>query len=479
MKSSEPMTAARSAPTNARSNSSASPERMRRNAPTRSRSIAATLTVAASVRWGGCRSGRFRLCLASERGARTRWVARARPVARRSVAGCPGSASAKRSTAATDAATTTRLTTNVNTTEPIVTGDGGDTAPPAPTWRWRWWMSLLVVTLVVAIAAAFVRLPYEMVAPGSARQVNDLLSVKGTKVYPPDGKLYYATVSVRNDVNPYEVVRAWIDPDIDLLSSKEVRGTISPERFRRLNVEAMANSKQAAEVVALRRLGIEAATGKGALVSEVARDYPAASVLRANDVIVAIDGKPVNLADDAIAIIRTHRPGDAVTLSIVRGNEPARDVETTLRAGEDEKPKLGVVIVTKDFKVDPPFTITIDSGRVVGPSAGVAYALEIIDLLTPGELTGGRAVAATGELASLSGEVGEIGGVAQKTVTVQRAGAEVFLVPRANYAEAKARAGKGLKVIPIDTIDGALRALGDLEGSNAPAYALPGPKKGA
>ena len=87
--------------------------------------------------------------------------------------------------------------------------------------------------------------------------------------------------------------------------------------------------------------------------------------------------------------------------------------------------------------------------------------------------------AATGELASLSGDVGEIGGVAQKTVTVQRAGAQVFLVPRANYAEAKAHAGKGLRVIPIDNIDGALRALGELKGSNAPTYALPGPKRGA
>ena len=340
-------------------------------------------------------------------------------------------------------------------------------------------MSLLVVIVVAAIAAAFVRLPYEMVAPGSARQVNDLLSVKGTKVYPPDGKLYYATVSVRDDINPYEFLRASIDPNIDLVSSKEVRGSISPSRFRQLNVEAMASSKQAAEVVALRRLGIEAATGRGALITEVARDYPAASVLRANDVIVAIDGKQVKLADDAIAAIRAHRPGDKVELQIVRGRQPAREVETSVRAGTDGRPKLGVVIVTKDFKVEAPFAISINSGSVVGPSAGLAYALELIDVLTPGELTGGKAIAATGELADLSGHVGEIGGVAQKTVTVQRAGAEVFLVPRANYAEAKAHAHKGLKVIPIDTIDGALRALGDLKGSNAPTYALPGPKRGA
>ena len=124
---------------------------------------------------------------------------------------------------------------------------------------------------------------------------------------------------MRDDISPYEFVRAWIDPNIDLVSSKEVRGSISPSQFRQLNVQAMANSKQAAEVVALRRLGIQAATGKGALVTEVARGYPAASVLRANDVIVAVDGNEVKLADDAIAAIRTHRPGDNVQLRFVRG----------------------------------------------------------------------------------------------------------------------------------------------------------------
>ena len=367
----------------------------------------------------------------------------------------------------------------MNTTESIVTGDGGHEAQPKRHRRWRWWMSVLVVLIVLAIAAAFVRLPYETVGPGSARQVNDLISVKGTKMYPPEGKLFYATVSVRDDVSPYEVIRAWLDPNIDLMSSDDVRGSISPERFRQINIEAMATSKEAAEVVALERsLGIRAATGKGALVTHVAPEFPAAKVLKTNDLIVAVDGAPVELADDAVAAIRAHRSGDRVVLHIVRGERAPFDVETTVRA-EGGRVRLGVQIETKDFKIDSPIDITIDSGRVVGPSAGLAYALELIDILTPGELTGGTTVAATGELASLSGEVGEIGGVAQKAVTVQRAGAEVFLVPRGNYAEAKAHAPKSLKVIAVDTIDDALRALGNLEGSNAPTYALPGPKRGA
>jgi PDZ domain-containing protein len=340
-------------------------------------------------------------------------------------------------------------------------------------------MSALVVLIVLAIAAAFVRLPYETVGPGSARQVNGLVSVKGTTMYPAEGKLFYATVSVRDDVNPYEVLRAWLDPDIDVMSSADVRGTISPERFRQINIEAMATSKEAAEVVALERsLGIRAATGKGALVTQVAPGFPAAKVLEAKDLIVAVDGKPVRLADDAVNAIRAHRSGDRVVLRIVRGTRPPFDVETTVKA-EGGRTRLGVQIETKDLKIDSPIDITIDSGKVVGPSAGLAYALELIDILTPGELTGGTTVAATGELSNLSGEIGEVGGVAQKAVTVRRVGAEVFLVPRGNYAEAKAHARKGLEVIAVDTVDDALRALGHLKGSNAPTYALPGPKRGA
>jgi PDZ domain-containing protein len=167
-----------------------------------------------------------------------------------------------------------------------------------------------------------------------------------------------------------------------------------------------------------------------------------------------------------------------VRFRVAHGNAPPRDVTVRLKAGDDGRAKLGVVITTKDFKVDAPFDIAVDSGRVVGPSAGLAYALEMIDVLTPGELTGGTVVAATGELADTSGQVGEIGGVAQKTLAVQRAGAKVFLVPRANYAEAKAHAPKGLRVVPVDSVDDALRALGAIKGSNAPTYALSGPKKG-
>jgi PDZ domain-containing protein len=157
-------------------------------------------------------------------------------------------------------------------------------------------------------------------------------------------------------------------------------------------------------------------------------------------------------------------------MQVRRGDGPPTDAEAVLGQGDDGRPLLGVRLSTK---IKLPFDINIDSGRVVGPSAGLAYALELLDLLTPGELTGGSSVAATGELLT-DGRVGAIGGVAQKTVSVRRAGAKVFLVPKENEAEARAHAGGKLQIRGVSSFDDALKALGSLDGSNALALGKPG-----
>jgi PDZ domain-containing protein len=372
------------------------------------------------------------------------------------------------------ATTTARLTINPDTTDEIVLAaphPEGAERPPARGRR-RWWLVPLAVLLLAAIAAAFVRLPYDTIAPGSTRQVNDLVVVRGVPSYPPRGKVLYTTVSVRERVTPYEVAIAWVSSDIDVVSDQSVRGNTPPKQFQQQNVEAMSDSKKVAEAVALERLGYHVVQGSGAVVRSVRPGSPAASVVQPNDVIVAVDGKPVAIEAQAVEAIRAHKPGDRVTLRIVRGTAPPTTVSATLAAGAGGKALLGVVLETAGLQIKLPFQIDIDSGAVVGPSAGAAYALELLDLLTPGELTGGAKIAATGDL-HLDGSIGAIGGVAQKAVTVRRAGASVFLVPRENYAEAKAHAGNHLRVYAVDTIDDALRVLGSLKGSNALALGKP------
>jgi PDZ domain-containing protein len=406
---------------------------------------------------------------------RPRPVPAARDGSRRIVGGWSGPLKATRSTTAIVADTTPRQSRSVDTTDQTLPTPDAHEPPVLPevgrSTR-RWALALLVVSLVltgVGVVARYVQLPYDTLGPGRAQAVNSVITVTGHPSYPPQGRLFYTTVSVRERVNPYEALAGWLDPAVDVIAEEKVRGTVPPEEFQRMNVEAMADSKTTAQVLALRELGYTD-LGAGAEVEAVDAGLPAASVLERNDLIVAIDGKTVTTSGDAVAAIRAHAPGDTVRLQIRRGEGTPTDVEAVLGAGEEGRPLLGVRLSTR---VKLPFEITIDSGRVVGPSAGLAYSLELLDLLTPGELTGGSSVAVTGELQP-DGTVGAIGGIAQKTVTVRRAGAEVFLVPKENEAEAKARAGSKVQVLGVASFDEALKALGSLTGSNALALGKPG-----
>ncbi len=333
-------------------------------------------------------------------------------------------------------------------------------------------MAVLVfslLTAVIGVSAAFVSLPYDSLGPGTARAVNSVVSVNGHPSYPPRGQLLYTTVSVRERVNPYEAVAGWLDPDVDVIPEQKVRGDTPADVFRQQNVEAMADSKTTAELLALRHLGYTD-LGGGAKIVSVDPALPAAPLLRPDDVIVEADGQPVSTSDEAGTAIRAHQPGDTVKLRILRDGSAPIDLDAPLGEGEEGRALLGVRLTTK---VQLPFEITIDSGKVTGPSAGLAYALELLDVLTPGELTGGVPVAVTGDLQP-DGTVGPIGGVAQKAVTVRRAGVKVFLVPIDNVAEAKAHADGKLDVRGVGSFDEALRVLGALDGSNALALGQPG-----
>lgn len=363
----------------------------------------------------------------------------------------------------------------MDTSDPsLPTHQGHEPGVPQPANRPSrpWVIAMVVVSLVLAgvgVAARYVQLPYDTLAPGTARAVNSVIEIEGHPSYPPQGTLFYTTVAVRERVNPYEALAGWLDPAVDVIPEAVLRGPVPPDQFQRMNIEAMADSKTTAQVFALRQLGYTD-LGVGAEVLQIEPGMPASSVLEVDDVIVAIDGRPVATSSDAVVAIRARAPGDTLQMQVDRGEGPPIDLEAVLAEGDEGQPLLGVRLSTK---IRLPFEITIDSGRVVGPSAGLAYGLELLDLLTPGELTGGSSVAVTGELLA-DGTVGAVGGVAQKTVTVRRSGIKVFLVPKENEAEARAAAGSGVEIRGVATFDEALTALGSLEGSNALALGKPG-----
>jgi PDZ domain-containing protein len=334
---------------------------------------------------------------------------------------------------------------------------------PLPRKRRHLWPVALVVLAALAVASVFVSLPYEVVSPGGANDLSGLVSIKGTPEFRAKGALLFVTVGVRDNVSPLQLLAAWVSPDRDFYRLPK---SFSHKQEQVINTALMSNSKLLAEGVAISRAGPNAPKATGAEVSVVVPDRPAAAFLKVHDLIVAIDGKKVTATECAVGGIRAHKPGDKISVTFVRDGK-LQTAEATLAAGPQNTPLLGVQLETK-FATG--FAVDINSGLVTGPSAGLAYALELLDLMTPGELTGGARVAATGELdTDGSGKVLPIGGEAEKAATVRSQHVAMFIVPRANYAKAKAHAGK-LKVVPVDTIDDALRALATLPGSNAGQY---------
>jgi PDZ domain-containing protein len=310
-------------------------------------------------------------------------------------------------------------------------------------------------------------LPYYEIAPGSAVDTSLLVDVDHAHAHPAKGKVFLTTVSL-GKVTLYDALRGWLDRATDVVPERVIAPPgVNEKQFRQENLQAMDESKQKAIGVAFEALGVDAIRGKGAEVEEIVGATPAASTLHVGDVLVAIDGAPVGVDADAVRMLGAHKPGDRVRLSVVpkAGGAPA-DVDVTLiehpqRAG---RAFLGVSLTTKDVSFAFPFNVGLRSEQIGGPSAGLAFTLEVLDVLTPGELTGGRKVAATGTI-ELDGSVGEVGGVAQKTIAVRRAGATMFLVPRAEYKQAKKFAGSELDVRPVDTLSDALKVLSTVGGN--------------
>ncbi len=368
--------------------------------------------------------------------------------------------------------------------------------PPAPTRRWSpraRWAAAIVALVVVGLVTAglLVKLPYYTLSPGSSRATEPLISVSGAETYDSPGNVDYLTVSLREST-PVELLAAWINPAVDVRSRDEILGTQSPEENRQVNLQMMSDSKDAATYQALHRLGYDIpTTGSGAVVAQVADGSPASGNLYVGDVITSINGQPISLNSDLVEAIGAQPPGTTLTMEATMLDLPelnaitgdaavgrpapgeARTVEVTLGAREDDPSKgfLGISTFTRDLNFDFPVQVTIDSGRVGGPSAGLAFTLGLLDVLTPESITGGLKIATTGTM-GLDGAVGPVGGVHQKVVAAKREGVELMLVPSSELEEAR-RYADGLRIEPVDTLDQALEVLASVGGGDAVLPAEP------
>ena len=303
------------------------------------------------------------------------------------------------SVAAAMAATTPTMTTTTSTLtrEPSVpAADRSPGALPGDRPRLQLWIAIacLVLLIALAVVAALPTVPYLSIEPGSARVVADLVQVEGARTYPPEHSVAYTTVTQR-ETTLAEAFRGWVDDDIEVVPTELLRGDQSREENRRYNAQLMDTSKLAAATVALRRLDYEVVIHtSGTVVRNIGEDTPAAGALELDDVIVAVDGEPVDVMGELRDLLQVGGPGAAHTLTVERpaGSDERVDVPiTTIAAPEDPaRAVIGIVPEERIVGFDFPVEVTIESGRVGGPSAGLAFALTILDVLTPGELTGGK-----------------------------------------------------------------------------------------
>ena len=331
----------------------------------------------------------------------------------------------------------------------------------------RWPLVLAGAVIVFGVIVLLlwpVKVPYYAMSPGPTEEVSGLVSIPVEPTFESGGDLYLLTVGLR-EVNVFEWVEAQFSEETDLIAREQIRpsGTTQEEVTRR-NLESMNESIDTAIFVALERLGYAVGfSGNGAEVLQVVEASGSEGVLEVGDLITAVEGQPVRTSDEAAGIIRTFGVGDTITITGLRGEDPL-DVAITLTPHPDiaGAPMLGVALDTAGLELVLPIAVNIDSRNIGGPSAGMMYALAVIDLLTEGDLTGGNRIAGTGTI-RFDQSIGPIGGVRQKVYAARGIGADYVLVPADNYEDALTAAGDEIRVVSISSLQDALDFLGTLE----------------
>ncbi|MGE5290451.1 MAG: PDZ domain-containing protein [Micromonosporaceae bacterium] len=332
-------------------------------------------------------------------------------------------------------------------------------------------LTLLVAgigAVVLALAGAVLPVPYVVLSPGptintlGTFQREKLIQVSGHRVYPTTGHLNLVTVSFQggpgDEINLFTALQAWLSPHDAVVPQEELFGkNTNVQQVEQQNVREMTDSQALATAAALRELKIPFQTYVG--IVQVIKGMPASGKLQAGDLITAVDGKPVGGNSGLSArLIRSRKPGAPVTLTISRHGR-VQKVRLTTKS-QNGQAAVGIV-VQPQYKF--PFTVKIKVGDIGGPSAGMMFALGLIDMLSPENLTGGKFIAGTGEI-DQKGNVGAIGGIQQKMIGARNQGATIFLAPASNCRDVRGAVPAGLRVVKVSTL---AQAVQDLKALNA------------
>lgn len=337
-----------------------------------------------------------------------------------------------------------------------------------------------VVLVAAFIAASVITVPYDELVPGQAQAVSELITVPPGKGHPVHGKVLLTDVGLVENLHLIALLPAWLDSDATLVKTADLTGNLPNAEFNDEGTVDMAESQLTAKAVAFRQLGYSVPErDAGTTVYGLEPGTPGYRALSVGDVITSVDGVATTNWVALVAAIRSHKPGQVVTLQVgsIAHPTPGHSVSLRLTSGLDQGkvvPLVGIVAMGTQPVYDLPFPISINSDQIGGPSAGLAWTLGILNTLSGGHLTGGLTIAASGTIRP-DGSVGDVGGVAQKTVAVERAGATVFFVPDVEVSVARSKATPNLKVFGVASLGQALRDLRTLGGHLGAAATGPPP----
>jgi Lon-like protease len=325
----------------------------------------------------------------------------------------------------------------------------------------------LVTVAAIAVAVLF-PVPYVILTPGPTLNTlgqdssgQPLISITGHPTYPTTGHLNMVTISYEGgpgaNLNIFQALRAWLDPSEAVVPESELfpPGQSAQETATQ-DTEQMASSQELAQAAAFTQLHIPYTTQVEVL--KTVAGYPASKSLKAGDVIEAVDGKPVAGETSLSSTITSYPVGTTLQIEIQRAGKTL-----TLPVASKSSGGTAVIGVQVEQQYKFPFSVNISVGNIGGPSAGMMFALGIIDKLTHENLTDGKFIAGTGEITA-AGQVQPIGGIQQKMVGARDAGATVFLAPAGNCSDTVGAVPAGLKVVKVSTLSG---AVSDLEAIKA------------
>ena len=366
--------------------------------------------------------------------------------------------------------------------------DDPDTAPSGESRRRRRLRRAVVAgsfILVVALVVAVFMVPVNVVieAPGPTWNVldngsssdQDVLKVTGTETYPTEGALRMTTVSVSGcpgyPVTTADLIAAWFSSDKRIVDRNEVcPRDQSAEQVEETGKAQMTASQDSAVIAALIETGL--ATSMRLTVTEVTKQQTSTEV-QADDVLESItpeggETTAITSFSQLRELMTTIPEGTRVSLGVRRGEQQVSAALTTIAPQEGTTGSL--LGLSLKISVDSPVEATFGLSDVGGPSAGMMFALGVVDEITPGSLTGGKDISGTGTI-DMTGQVGPIGGIQQKMAGARESGSTFFLAPASNCNEVTGHEPKGMQVFAVNTLHEAVAATEAIASGNTSGLA--------